>query len=103
MKKENDCRHVEFVFQNNKGPKWQRTVFYDFDSDDIFIPAQFIMTEMMALVALGYDGTKAITNKNHLYVPLKWAKKETNDKELLNHFEFLDKKIRSDLKPWEEY
>ena len=103
MNEKNTCRRVEFVFQNNKGPKWQRTVFYDFDSDDIFVPAQCIMSEMMALLALGYDGTSAITHKNHIYVPLKWAKKETKDKELLEEFKTLDKKIRGDLKPWKEY
>lgn len=103
MNEKNNCRRVEFVFQNNQGPKWRRTVFYDFDSDDIFVPAQYIMSEMEAIFALGYDGTSVIRSQNHTYVPLKWAKKETKDKELLEEFKILDKKIRGDLKPWEEY
>lgn len=85
LKNENNDRLIKFVFDND-GPEWERTVFYDFDSEDIFIPAQFVMSEMMALVALGYDGTKAIKNKD-----------------LLEHFKTLDKKIRGDLKPWEGY
>lgn len=100
---ENGCRHVEIVFQNNKGPKWLRTVFYDFDVDDIFIPAEFLMSEMIVLVALAYDATRFIVNKNHIYIPLKWTEKETKDRERLKQLKALDKKIRGELKPWEEY
>lgn len=102
LKNENNDRLIEFVF-NNDGPEWERTVFYDFDSDDIYIPSKFFMSDMIALIALGYDGKKTITEKDHLYVPLKWAKKETKDKELFEVLKILDEKIREDLKPWEEY
>lgn len=91
MKKE----MVWFTF-DSKGPKWKRSIGYCKDEDQFYMPAVYINSEFLVLTFIGYDGVPGIFEYNHLYVPFSWAKKQTSNKELIEHFDRVEAKLRQE-------
>jgi hypothetical protein len=46
------------------------------DDGQVFIPAGVFMSERVAVLTLGYDGTPAYVEEDHVYVPADWLARE---------------------------
>jgi hypothetical protein len=57
-------------------PKWARTGFYNDETQEVFVPAALVVSEMEAVVMVGYDRTAVVYADKHFYVPTTWVARE---------------------------
>ena len=66
----------DLKYKGKPVPKWARTIFKDTKTGELFVPAVAFTSDMAAFLALSYDNTPMVADKDHVYVPLSWAEKE---------------------------
>ena len=57
-------------------PRWKRTLGFEKESGEVFVPAAIARSEKEVHLCALYDGTRVAVTHKHLYVPASWISKE---------------------------
>ena len=66
----------EFTFDTKRRvPKWARRAVVT-DDGTLYVPAVLGGNELGVILCAGYDGTRLISDMDHIYAPAEWLRRE---------------------------
>jgi hypothetical protein len=68
-----------WVCVSGPGPEWQRSAALDSETDTVFMPAAATGNEQKASLCASFDGTSAVIDAGHIYLPTRWIASEYPD------------------------